>query len=395
MTKRTREQFEVQPSATTMPFVARLTQLAFLLALAIVIGRATMSEVVRDPFPVTPGADPTPRAPGPTTGLILDMLLCAPALLVLTRRVLDPAFRLRSTISHSLFAAFAIWAVISTTWASDKFMALISAAHLIGAAALLWAMAQLVHSWLRVRFVAGVCFGLMLVYVAQGALYRFVDVPDNIRFWQEHKEDELRRRGWEPDSFAEMQFEKKLVGGEMIGFNSSPNSFAAMIVMLGIVSAGCAIQRLRDRDEWGWPVTIIAGIAAASWVLYFTHSNTALATPFLAAFLFVALAVASEVLSRWRRWLYGLGLASIVVVTGLLIMQGIRHGTLFHASLTFRWRYWTGAATIFKQHPVFGVGWANFGQYWLGVRAPIASEEIKDPHNLIVRSFVELGLIGG
>lgn len=46
-------------------------------------------------------------------------------------------------------------------------------------------------------------------------------------------------------------------------------------------------------------------------------------------------------------------------------------------------------------HLFFGVGWENFGPFYLAHRLPIASEEIRDPHNFIVRAFVELGLVGG
>ena len=75
--------------------------------------------------------------------------------------------------------------------------------------------------------------------------------------------------------------------------------------------------------------------------------------------------------------------------------HGVYHGTLFHNSLTFRWRYWVGAFRIFRSHPLLGVGFDNFASYYLGVRLPIAAEEVRDPHNFIVRFFVETGTIGG
>jgi hypothetical protein len=42
-----------------------------------------------------------------------------------------------------------------------------------------------------------------------------------------------------------------------------------------------------------------------------------------------------------------------------------------------------------------GVGWENFGPHYLRDRLPVASEEIRDPHNFLIRFFVELGGIGG
>jgi O-antigen ligase len=52
-------------------------------------------------------------------------------------------------------------------------------------------------------------------------------------------------------------------------------------------------------------------------------------------------------------------------------------------------------AQLFRRHPLIGVGWGNFGNEYLAFRLPEASEEIKDPHNFIVRTFTELGAVGG
>src|SRR5439155_824019 len=162
----------------------------------------------------------------------------------------------------------------------------------------MWAATQLVRSWLRLRIVAGVCLGLLLIYVAHGLLHEFVDVPDNIKYWQEHRAEELRRRNWPENSFMATQLEKQLTGGAMIGVDG-----------------------------------VLAIFAAA-------------------------------------------------------IGHGLAHGTLPSASLAFRWNYWIGSMRIFRTHPLLGVGWNNFGPSYLAVRAIEASEEIKDPHNFIVRILV-------
>ncbi len=47
------------------------------------------------------------------------------------------------------------------------------------------------------------------------------------------------------------------------------------------------------------------------------------------------------------------------------------------------------------QQPVLGVGWMNFGSYYPSVRVAGATEEVQDPHNILVRAFAETGLIGG
>ena len=49
--------------------------------------------------------------------------------------------------------------------------------NFIAAMALLWAMAQLVRSWGRLRIVAAVAYGLLLVFLVRGFYYKFVDMP--------------------------------------------------------------------------------------------------------------------------------------------------------------------------------------------------------------------------
>jgi O-antigen ligase len=379
------------------PWAPWLTQIAFALTLMLVIARGMMTETVREGFDVTPQSSAAPAGPGPATTLALDVLCCVPALLVLGRRVADREYVLRWTWSQALFAALAAWAACSVIWSTDKFVTAIAAANTIAAASLIWSTAQLVRSWLRLRIVAGVCFGLLLVYLAQGMVYHFVEAADNVRYWRDNKQDILRERGWTEGSFEALQFEKKLTSGEMIGFNQSPNSFAAVIVMLMVISTGSAIQRRAHGDGIGWPIVILLTCSAALMVLYFTGSRTSAGTLVIAAGLLALLGV-----PRIRGWAinhsaaaYAIAAAVVLCGATALIGHGVYHGSLPQDSLNFRWRYWVAAAKLVRQHPLAGVGWGNFGPHYLAVRAAAAAEEIRDPHNFIVRAFAELGVLGG
>jgi O-antigen ligase len=383
------------PDEPDRPRAGVLTQAAFVLACALVIARATFLESVRDTEPVEPGPAGAPLNAGATTGLVFDLLLCLPGLLVLLRRAIDPRFRLRLGLSHVLLAALALLAASSALWASDKFAAAVTSAHLLAAAVLVWSMTQLVHSWLRLRLVAAMCFGVLLIYVANGAIYRLIDVPDNIKYWNEHKDEELRKRGWPADSFQARQFEQKIINGEMVGFNASPNTFAAVVVLLGVVCIGVVIQRLLDRDEPAWAAIVILSLLAAAWIVHYTNSKTALLTPLVAGGILAAIALAGPLLARLRAPLYVAAATVFLIAAAAVVSTGLLRGNLLAASLTFRWHYWLGAARVLELHPILGVGWGNFGLHYVGVRLPVAAEEVKDPHNLIVRAFVELGVVGG
>jgi O-antigen ligase len=374
-----------------------LTQAAFVLMLILVVARVLMSETVREAFDMVAGSLGGPTGPGPTTTLVMDAICCVPALLVLLRRAVDRQYVLTWTWSQVLLALLAGWSAASVLWSTDKFVTVIAAANFIAAAVMVWSAAQLVRSWLRLRIVAGVCLGLLMACWAHGLIYRYFDYPDNIKFWKEHREQIFAEQGWEPDSFEAMQFEKKLLSGEVVGFTQSANSFAAVIVLLMVVSAGVAIQRTVHRDGAGWAIVTAGACVPALLVLYFTNSRTAAGTLLIAGASFALLGV-----GRVRAWLvehpalaYWTVAAISLIGAAALIGHGVYHGSLPQDSLNFRWRYWVAAARLVRQHPLAGVGWGNFGPHYLSVRLPAAAEEVHDPHNFLVRCFAELGWIGG
>jgi O-antigen ligase/tetratricopeptide (TPR) repeat protein len=379
-------------------FVDRLgaiTQAAFVLALALVAARCTILESIREPFDVAPGTSSYPLGPGPGTSLALDLLCCLPAILILLRRSLDPSYALRLSLVHALTLLLVLWMALSVTWADDKFTALISSANFLAAMSLLWAASQLVRSWLRLRTVAAICFGLLLVYLVQGFYYKFVELPDLIHTFEQNKQQILQERGFAPDSAAAKQFENKIVSGELIGFNTSANSYAAMIVLLQVVGLGAAIQRRADHDPPASITILLTPVPFAVWLLACTLSKGAMVTLVLALILFWAVHHWRGILATRPRHVFRSVLAAIVLFILAILGLGILKGGLPTSSLNFRWRYWTAAWRMFQRHPLRGVGWANFGPHYLRDRLPAAAEEIRDPHNFIIRFFVELGLIGG
>jgi O-antigen ligase len=385
------------PAAAANPprAAAWLTRVAFGLAVALVLTRATMLESLRDPLDVAPGSPPAPRGVGPGAALVLDLLAWLPALLVLARGALDRTFRVRFSRAHGLMATLALWAVLSTAWADDKFAAVVSGFHWLSATVFLWGVSQLVRSWRRLRLVAGACAGLLLVYAAQAFTYKYVELPELQREWSEHRDRHLSERGFEPGSYAALMFEGKILRGELIGFGASANTFAAVTVLLMVVTAGAVVQRMADGDAAGWAVVPAVGLALGVCILAWTDSKTAFATPFVAAGIFVVLAVARGWLARRAKLAYLAGVTLVALAAAAVVGHGLNHGSLVIDSMTFRWRYWLGSARVFAEHPLLGVGWDNFGLHYLAHRLPIAGEEIRDPHNFIVRFFTELGTVGG
>jgi O-antigen ligase len=373
----------------------QVTQIAFLLALSLAAARGMMLETIREPFEATPGAMPVPRGASAGASLILDLACCVPALLVLARRAGDRSYRLRWSASCCVLAALCIWMLISARWAGDSFSAIVSAANFSAAAAMLWAMAQLVRSWLRVRTVAAVCFGLLLVYIAYGIKYRLDDLPAMQQELAQNKALIFSQHNWAPDSFEARQFAKNITSGSLIGFNDSPNSYAAVIVLFTLIACGIIAQRWKDGRDRIWPVVFALAIPAAGAIVFYTRCRAAFVTPFLGLMILAALALTGRAWARHARAIFFSVIGFLILCGAALIQHGLAHGTLFHDSLTFRWKYWIGAWRVYWTHPWIGVGWGNFGSHYLAARLPEASEEILDPHNFLVRFFVELGAIGG
>lgn len=366
-----------------------LTQIAFGLLIALVLARATMLEAPSQ-------AGETVRGAGPTASLVLDLLCCVPAFLILTRRLFDRTYVVRWTWSFVLMGLLALWMALSVRWSAGRFQAATSASHVIAGLVVLWSAAQLVRSWQRLRLVAAVLIGLLVALSAYGILYKLVEAPDTIRYFEQHKAEILRDRGLEPGTFQAEQFERKVSHSELMGFTASANSFAALVVLVMMIGVGWVVQRARDNEESD-PLLLLmpAVLALGVLMLIWAESRTAFATLALGLLLFVAVWLTRNWLGARSRLAYLLGVVLVVLGAAGVIGVGLARGNLVHSSLTFRWNYWIGSMRMFLEHPVRGVGWNNFSLYYLAARVPQASEEIKDPHNFIVRFFVELGAIGG
>ncbi|MDB5173173.1 MAG: lipid core-O-antigen ligase-like enyme [Phycisphaerales bacterium] len=372
-----------------------LTQLAFLLTLLLVVCRMLIPESIRSAIDPLAGGSPTPLAPGPGSGLALDLLCCIPALLILGRRAVNAAYVLFSSWTFVPMGLLAVWAAMSPLWSADRFSATVSATHLFASLVFLWSTTQLVRSWLRLRLVAAACVGLLLALCVAGYYYRFAELQDMTQTWQEHKAEFLAEHGWKPDSFEALQFEKRVLAGQPMGFSASTNTYAALLVLLGVVAGGLVIQRVVDRDSPAWIVLPALATLATIPLIKWTQCRAAFATPIIAAMMLSVVARLGPHLARHARTAYAAGVVAVALATAFLVRHGLRTGTLWHESLTFRWHYWIGSFRVFRDHWLAGVGWENFGPFYLGRRLPVAAEEIRDPHNFVVRVFVELGAIGG
>jgi tetratricopeptide (TPR) repeat protein len=375
-----------------------LSRLALAMAIVLVLSRAMLAESVRDVGSFDPG---TPESPGATVIVILDWLAFVPMLLVLVRRMLDPTYTLRFAWAHGALAVLAILGVASTAWASDKYLALLSSGSLLSGAALLWTFSQVVRRWQHLRIIAGLCVGLLLAYVAHCMIWGMIEMPETQRMFRQNYETIFQQLNIQPGSFEAQQYENRLNSAAFMGFTTSPNIFAAAVVMLGLIALACLIQRVLDarelnpkQPEIGWAG--IPGVAAVMsiYLLAHTGSKAGYAAMLIGVVLLVGWFLLRKHLARHHG--FGFAVGSVLVLIGCcaLMATGLYLGGLPEDSLNFRWRYWVGSWAMMTHAPTLGVGWSNFGDAYQQYRLPVAVEGIKDPHNWVIRLVTELGLIG-
>ena len=145
---------------------------------------------------------------------------------------------------------------------------------------------------------------------------------------------------------------------------------------LVLVIAWC-LALTKSRTAW---VGGVCGLAVIAWQWLLTRTGRE-AAPFLA-----------------RGWLMtiliGLGVVAAGIF-GLARTGGWDAQILTEApkSLSYRGQYWVGTLRLIQESPWFGVGLGQFREHYLRVKLPEASEEIADPHNMLLDAWVNGGIV--
>ncbi|MCA9094050.1 MAG: O-antigen ligase family protein, partial [Planctomycetaceae bacterium] len=137
---------------------------------------------------------------------------------------------------------------------------------------------------------------------------------------------------------------------------------------------------------------------AIGYALLLTKSRTAYAGGITAAGLLVCVTVFSVV--RTLRGRLSVLVVMIVLTAGVgiggYLTGGIDRLVWEEApkSLKYRMEYWQGAMGVIGEAPVFGTGPGQFRQHYLKYKLPESSEEIVDPHNMLLDVWSNGGMIG-
>lgn len=184
---------------------------------------------------------------------------------------------------------------------------------------------------------------------------------------------------------------------EPIGRFALANSFAALLILGWFLAA----------DQWRYCLSVtrtrtavMAGLAVFSvmtFCLFLTKSRTALIGVMGGLCLGGIRLLLRAKLARGRVLIRGglLAAGGMMVVAVLMWTGGLDRQVFSEApkSLAYRLEYWQATWQMIQDHPVFGVGPGNFRQHYFAFKLPGASEEILDPHNLILDVWANGGLL--
>ena len=184
---------------------------------------------------------------------------------------------------------------------------------------------------------------------------------------------------------------------EPIGCFALANSLAGLLIV-GLwlaLSSGLTVSRGRVVQTWGLRLLLVAVYGLLAVCLLMTKSRTAFLGVLVAGgvYWFVGKTggrFRTGVIAAITVGLAGIALLSVALLTGLIDTQVISEAP---KSLKYRLEYWVATSELILDHIWFGVGPGNFRPNYLHYKLPGASEEIVDPHNLLLDVWANAGVV--
>ena len=185
---------------------------------------------------------------------------------------------------------------------------------------------------------------------------------------------------------------------EAIGRFALANTFGGLLGAALILAIGAAMRGWRHPSAPRWMGLMYAPvIAVIAFGLILTKSRTAWVGTSIGAVLLVIAQLRVSGIRRAGHLLtvgYVLFLILVVATGAALTSLDVEVISEAPKSLQYRWEYWSSTLRMIRDNVVLGVGPGNFRQHYVRYKLPGASEEVTDPHNLILDVWANGGLVG-
>lgn len=285
--------------------------------------------------------------------------------------------------------------IISTLRAGQKHLALVGSLDLLGLVIYAATLRQLLTRPWHVRLALSVILAAGAMVLVKCAYQKWVETPDTIRYFEEHR-DELVRPSTEEgtgDAGFLYDYEQRLRSGSVSGYFAHPNVLASYLILVAMAASAVLVGRLRSRPVWTLiaPGAIVVGALAA---LAGAQSKGAAAAMGAAIILWiVGTLLRNAIAKRPRVTAITVFLGGAAVAIGLAAFLNARPEALGR-SMLFRSFYWRGAWAMLLDRGAWGVGANNFGRLFTQYKSAACPEDVEDPHSWVVKSAVEWGILG-
>ncbi len=221
-----------------------------------------------------------------------------------------------------------------------------------------------------------------------------------------------------PGSHQHTAFENRLRSHEVFATFALANSLAGFIVAwlpLGLAWLAELLRRPPDADASGkhsarGPRPRMLAIVAAAIInlaalacLILTQSRTAYAAFLIELALLAAWfgpGLAGQLRQRVSAWILWASAAVVVLGIAALVALAVHRGKMDEKllseafkSLSYRGQYWQSTVQMIRERPWTGTGVGNFRGHYLKHKLAESSEEIADPHNMILEIAATSGLV--
>lgn len=260
-------------------------------------------------------------------------------------------------------------------------------------------LVQILDSDSKIRLILAV-----IVALACASAYRcvgqfFTEAQLVVDQYKADPQSVLQAMGVTPGTLEAWMAEHRILTKGVSGFFKTGNSVASFAILAVFAGTALFAEQLRAlfKNKRRWVPVLMTASAVVIVLLNFllVRSKGGTVGFILALLLFILLLCLGTFIKKHRKGLLFFVVLTVVAAFVVVINYGLRHGRLPGGnSMLVRWQYWTGAAQMYADHPLTGVGPGNFVSYYPQYKAPGAIEVVNDPHNFVIALLTQYGPLG-
>ncbi|MBA7598404.1 hypothetical protein ES703_05420 [subsurface metagenome] len=294
---------------------------------------------------------------------------------------------------------FVVAAIIAGLAAANKRAAITDFAVFVAPVLCAVLLVQILDSPSKIKLLLAVIAAFGVVSAYQCAEQFFVGNQITIDQYEQAPRTMLEPLGIEAGTLQQFLFEHRLYTRGVRGFFTTGNSAGSFAMLAFFAAAALFLEKFKNRkSDPSWPLHLVTCGIAVAVVLFglaITRSKGAIVALLIAAAMFIIYLLFGNWLKRHRKVLMIACLLFGLAGGCLVVYYGLTHGRLpGGSSMLVRWQYWTGAAKMYAEHPLTGIGGRNFASFYTHYKPPAALESVADPHNFLLSILTQYGPLG-